>query len=341
MPKVSVIVPCYKVEQYLNRCIYSLIHQTLKDIEIILVDDESPDKVPEMCNQWAQKDSRIRVIHKKNEGLGMACNSGLEISNGEYIAFCDSDDWVESCMYEEMYNAAKEHKADLVFSGLQRIDDNGIITPLSKITQLKVKNKKEDIYQVGLDMIANSPKKRIEREIPMSAKVVLYNKKKILEHHLRFESEREMISEDLLWNLDNIAHADTIVELPKTYYYYYTNPNSITNSIRKDWYVMYKILRQELLSRTNKLGFPPDTTLRINRMFIGYVRKKVASLCMSNLSNSEKNKLIENICKDSEFSSVINSYPIKDMPITHQTIAFLMKHNAKSILRIILSKRIW
>ena len=97
--KVSIIVPVYNVE----RCLTSLINQTLKDIEIILVDDESPDNCPAICDDYAQKDPRIKVIHKKNQGLGMACNSGMENATGEYIAFCDSDDYVDNCMYENMY----------------------------------------------------------------------------------------------------------------------------------------------------------------------------------------------------------------------------------------------
>ena len=79
MSKVSIVVPCWGVEKYLDRCVESLINQTLREIEIILVDDESPDRVPEMCDEWAKRDNRIKVIHKKNGGLGMACNSGLEV----------------------------------------------------------------------------------------------------------------------------------------------------------------------------------------------------------------------------------------------------------------------
>lgn len=92
-PKVSIIVPCYNVEKYLDQCMNNLVNQSLQEIEIILVDDGSPDRVPEMCDEWAMKDNRIKVIHKKNEGLGYARNSGLEIAMGEYVTFVDSDDY--------------------------------------------------------------------------------------------------------------------------------------------------------------------------------------------------------------------------------------------------------
>lgn len=127
-PKVSIIVPCYSVEQYLDRCVESLVGQTLLNIEIILVDDLSPDRTPEMCDEWAKKDSRIRVVHKvQNGGLGLACNTGIEVSTGEYIAFCDSDDYVDKDMYETMYNAAAKENVDVVFSGIKTVDQNGVV----------------------------------------------------------------------------------------------------------------------------------------------------------------------------------------------------------------------
>ena len=102
IPKISVIVPIWNVEKYLDRCIQSILNQTLKDIEIILVDDESPDNCPSMCDDYAKRYSNIKVIHKKNGGLGYARNSGLELATGKYVAFLDSDDWVEKEAYEQL-----------------------------------------------------------------------------------------------------------------------------------------------------------------------------------------------------------------------------------------------
>ena len=102
-PKVSVIVPCYGVEKYLDRCMESLVNQTLRDIEIIMVDDVSPDRVPEMCDEWANRDPRVKVIHKEvNGGLGYARNTGLDLAEGEYVAFIDSDDYVDKEMFERL-----------------------------------------------------------------------------------------------------------------------------------------------------------------------------------------------------------------------------------------------
>lgn len=115
-PKVSITVPVYNVERQLPRCIESLINQTLGDIEIILVNDGSPDRSGEICDYYANKDDRIKVIHKSNGGLASARRAGLEIITGEYYTVCDSDDWVEPDMYEELYNRAVQDDADIILS---------------------------------------------------------------------------------------------------------------------------------------------------------------------------------------------------------------------------------
>ena len=113
MPKISIVVPIYKVERYLNECVDSIINQTLKDIEIILVDDGSPDKCPQICDEYAAKDSRIKVIHKENGGYGTACNRGIAEATGDYIGLVESDDWIEPTMYEKLYNQIVKFDADV------------------------------------------------------------------------------------------------------------------------------------------------------------------------------------------------------------------------------------
>ncbi len=113
-PKVSVIVPVYKAEKYIHRCLGSLVNQTLHDIEIILVDDGSPDNSRKICDDYAAKDNRIKVIHKENGGVSSARNAGIKAATGEYSIHCDPDDWVELTAYEKLYNKAKETDADMV-----------------------------------------------------------------------------------------------------------------------------------------------------------------------------------------------------------------------------------
>lgn len=112
-PLISVIVPVYKVEEYLDRCVESLVNQTYDNIEIILVDDGSPDKCPHICNVWAEKDSHIKVIHKENGGLSDARNAGMKVAHGDYISFVDSDDLVNLRFLEVLYDAIAESDAEL------------------------------------------------------------------------------------------------------------------------------------------------------------------------------------------------------------------------------------
>ena len=132
-PLISVIVPVYKVEPYLDKCISSIANQTYKNLEIILVDDGSPDNCPAMCDAWAEKDSRIRVIHKPNGGLSDARNAGMAVATGELMAFVDSDDWIVPDMYEYLYQRLSEDNSDIAACGVQMVWENK--TPSRMLTR--------------------------------------------------------------------------------------------------------------------------------------------------------------------------------------------------------------
>ena len=116
---ISIIIPVYKVEKYLDKCVESIVNQTHKNLEIILVDDGSPDNCPKICDEWARKDKRIKVVHKKNGGLSSARNTGLDICNGEYIMFVDSDDYCDIRICEILLKILTENNTDLAMCGVQ------------------------------------------------------------------------------------------------------------------------------------------------------------------------------------------------------------------------------
>lgn len=327
-PRVSVIVPCWSVEKYLDKCMESIVNQTLHDIEIILVDDASPDRVPEMCDAWAQKDSRIKVIHKtKNEGLGMACNTGIDAATGEYIAFCDSDDWVDVDMYETMYDAAIEHQAQLVFTGIKRINAQGEISYMQLPTAKCHYQGREDVDKMMLSIIASEPSDSTERHIEMSAKVVLYSRNLMAKHNIYFESERNFISEDLLFNLDNLSHAESVVVLPNFFYHYYYNDLSLTTKFRKDRFEKNLTLKEELTSRYEFRELLDDFMTRVNRLFLGYARTDMLLLLKSkSISVKEKYNLFYEICKHPIWQQIKEQYPIKKMPATHRIVYECIKN---------------
>ena len=118
MPKISIIVPVYNVEKYLEKCVRSILAQTFTDFELILVDDGSPDSSGAMCDQFAEQDQRVKVIHKENGGLSDARNAGIEIATGEYLGFVDSDDYIADDMYELLYTNIVKEDADLSICGI-------------------------------------------------------------------------------------------------------------------------------------------------------------------------------------------------------------------------------
>ena len=168
---VSVIIPVYKVEEYLDRCVESVCNQTYKDIEIILVDDGGIDKCPQKCDEWRKKDQRIKVIHQKNMGLSEARNSGLESSCGEYVIYVDSDDSIEEDLVESLMNLIEEHNVDIAMC-THRLKVNGIVEKRpfnSKIITGTVNELLKLIFENGL---WHAWGKLIKRELALEAKFI-------------------------------------------------------------------------------------------------------------------------------------------------------------------------
>lgn len=150
MPKVSVVVPVYNVQQYVGKCLDSILAQTMKDFELLVIDDGATDQSGKICDEYSQKDSRVQVIHQKNQGLGGARNTGIEAAGGEYLLFVDSDDWIEPYTLEKALVAAESTGADISLFAFRSVDELGKTVQvfresLPKNQALKIKDCK-DIY---------------------------------------------------------------------------------------------------------------------------------------------------------------------------------------------------
>ena len=214
---VTVVIPIYNVEKYLNRCIESVIGQTYENLEIILVDDESPDNCPQICEDWKNRDNRIKVVHKKNAGLGYARNTGIDCATGEYICFVDSDDYVAADMVEKTYKCAEQYNADIVLYGYNVVDSNGKKVKECIPKPYKTFYKNEEIQKYVLpNMIATDP--NAGDEFWMSMCGGLFSMRLINEANWRLASERDIISEDVysLLQLYNSAVSYTHLTLPTT-----------------------------------------------------------------------------------------------------------------------------
>lgn len=193
-PKVSIIVPVYNVEKYLDRCMQSLLGQTLKELEIILVDDGSPDNSPALCDNYESASDNlhwpiIKVIHKINEGLGFARNSGLEIATGEYIAFLDSDDFVDVNMYEQLYLKAKAKDIDVVYCNCNIYKDKKHIYPRKDVEEEVIFRGREAVDDFLLDMIAPLPEYHHDVRYMMSVGHAIYRHSIFMEHRVQFKIE--------------------------------------------------------------------------------------------------------------------------------------------------------
>jgi glycosyltransferase involved in cell wall biosynthesis len=334
-PKVSIIVPIYNVEKYIRRCLESILNQTLEDIEIILVDDGSPDLCPQICDEYALKDERIKVLHKNNEGLGFARNSGMKIAVGEFIAFVDSDDYVEITMYEELYNRAKKYSADSVFCGFNYVDDAMLKTPVNEVKSEQIFNTYGQITGVLLNMIGTSPREKEDRKFQMSVWHAIYSRTVIEGSSIIFPSEREFISEDIFFHIQYFQNSRLIVFIPNAYYNYCANGTSLSSSYRSDRFLKYKILHKEISNRLQFLNTPTDVQHRVDRLFIGYSRSLIFQIAKQNFSLGEKIKLLRSICRDPIWHVIFNSYPYWLLPLKYRLIALAIKMRLSYVLLLI------
>ena len=212
---ISIVVPIYNVEKYLKRCIDSIINQTYKNIEIILVDDGSTDKGPSICDSYKKKDKRIKVIHKKNGGISDARNEGIKITTGSYLMFIDSDDYIDSNMIEELYKNIIKTKADIVICDFVRFDEEK--ETFNKYSKKKFIVEEKDKYNYLFN----------EYRIPT---VVQWNKLFKKEVFKDIEYKKGKINEDEFIVCSELNNAKRISYYLEPFYHYYQRNNSIMGS---------------------------------------------------------------------------------------------------------------
>lgn len=211
-PLISVIVPIYNVEKYLARCVDSIVNQTYKNLEIILVDDGSPDLCPQMCDDYAEKDSRIKVVHKKNGGLSDARNAGMAVSTGEYISFIDSDDYVSDDFFECLMNVMNKENSDIAECSVVKFYEDNRFDEFSDDLSVKT----YDTQDAMSALIAENPfhqhvwnklyKTELVKDIPYAV---------------------GKLNEDEFWTYQVFGRANKVSKLNKTMYYYFQRNSSI------------------------------------------------------------------------------------------------------------------
>lgn len=252
---ISVIVPVYDVENYLRRCVDSVLAQTYQNFELILVDDGSPDCCGQICDDYAALDGRIKVVHQKNGGLSAARNAGLDVAQGECVAFVDSDDYCHPEMLKVLYDKIVQYNADVVVSGFKRVDQFG-----KEIDNESYLPEVEELID-GTDAL----KRLIMKDY---VRAVVWNKiyKRTLFESLRFPVgklyEDDFIAPRLLYQCDRV------VLIPQYLYFYVANPTSITSlprTVRHFDLVESRFLR---ISFLQEIGFPKEYVERAEQLTI-------------------------------------------------------------------------
>ena len=231
---ISVIVPVYNSEKYLKRCIDSILNQTYKAIELILVDDGSPDNCGKICDEYAKKDKRVRVIHKTNAGVSAARNSGLEIASGNYATFVDSDDYIEPEMYGNMMEKVHQYNCDVVMCDcIKDFTDHSEIYTHDIRAGFYDKEQLVNEYYPHLLMMEN-----VEYPATISNWLILFNRNKL--GNLRYVVGVRY-SEDLLFGAQLVYNTDSFYYMKEqAHYHYYMNPTSATHKFTVDNWNDYK-----------------------------------------------------------------------------------------------------
>lgn len=271
-PKVSIIIPAYNTEKYIFKCLLSLVCQSLKDIEIIVVNDGSTDNTPAIINEFIDNDARIKIVSQENKKQGAARNTGLQVAQGEYIAFVDSDDWLDLNYIENLYSTAKKHDADIVTTNLYKHK--------KVYNKFNVKYNKEIIATTTKDKIKLC-EDRNHRFFYVINK--LYKKEFLDKIGIKFSENKYF--EDVIFSAKTIFYANKIVSCPSTRYHYNENTSSTVNSNKNsekkqqdkiDAYLeLHKFAKENSIKLPERVNYSEKYWSGIFKIYKGYFKTKI------------------------------------------------------------------
>ena len=333
---ISVIIPVYNVDKYLEKCVESVLNQSYKNIEIILIDDGSEDNSGKICDYYSKKYTNITTIHKKNEGLGFARNTGLSVCNGEYVFFVDSDDYLDYDMIETLVHNSVDNGLDYCKATFRRIDNVGNIRFQKKYNNELFKG--EAIKKDLLPRLIGSSNKKHD-SIEMSATGCFYKLEIIKKHKINFPSERKMISEDLIFNIDYLGYSKKAMVIDYCGYNYRINNESLTKKYKKDRFKLCVFFYVELRKKIVNLGYDDEVLLRLSKMFFVHLKMCILQEKKSishNIFKDTKTNLKE-ICSSNIVNKVIDEYPVEDLNYKQKIFLYLIKYKLVFIIYIIIN----
>jgi len=316
MKLISIIVPIYNVEKYLDRCIYSIVDQTYKELEIILVDDGSPDNCPAMCDVWAEKDSRIKVIHKENGGLSDARNAGLEVANGELIGFVDSDDWIAPEMYERLMKALENDQSDIAACTVEMVWEDGTPNRLLTIQENLILDRSE--AQLAL---------LNETKLKQPVWYKLY-KKSVIDGK-QFEVGKQ--HEDVYWSYQVIGNANQVSIIDYVGYFYLQRQGSIMDN---NSYTIKRLDAMEAFERRYKYiseEFPELEPIARRNIVVSCIYH--GQMALRYLPKDEQKKAIDYL-NDVKSRYRLTHKDYADEKITHRVWFFIAGKSLKTVCKM-------
>lgn len=304
MCKVSIIIPVYNAETYLKKCVRSIMEQTLREFELLLIDDGSTDGSSALCDQYAQQDSRVVVIHQPNAGVSAARNQGIAYAKGDYIGFVDADDWIEPDMYARLLSQGEATGSDVVMCDATTVYDNGTLQA-DTITQLSGNAilKKSDFRPSLLLEMAGSAWRCIYSKR-------IYSDKLLKPSGLQFPLGVKF-SEDRIFNLYAFGHANQVCYLKESYYNRFMNVKSAVHRFHDDYFEAYK-KAADAIEQAIRDTWNDDPTLQ--KAYLGqFIGGAMGAICnyyykTSALSAKERKDKLRKLCDDRQLRAAIEIY---------------------------------
>lgn len=326
--RISIVIPVYNVEGYLRSCVDSILNQSYKNFELILVNDGSKDGSPAICDEYAKADSRVVVIHKENEGPSRTRNRGIEEAKGDYLMFVDSDDLLVEGALEKMVNAMEGNDADLCICGYERFRGDWTLPSSLTSEPLQIfKDRKE------LAAVYNQPKTNM---FGVSIWAKLYKLDIIREHGIRFDTEISY-EEDCVFNLDYFRHVTTTAVLPDVFYRWRQMEVSLSKGYRKG---TFQFLVNGFRGRKKFLKEQGMKVNGANGVFLVVIKSTLMKIFDSKLSKKEKFEEYEMVMSFPECAAICKDAVRAKVKLTRELAIAVSEHDAKAIHAALLRDKV-
>lgn len=324
MVDISVIVPVYNVEDLLPRCIESIMAQTKKNLEIILVDDGATDKSGAICDEYGKKDERIRVIHKPNGGLTSAWKAGAEAAAGRYLGFVDSDDWIEADMYKRMWESACKYNSDIVVCGLVFDYEDTSIQKRNEISEFRKEYYSRKELEELFPVLINDGRFFGRKLQP--ARVTKLYRKELVDENMSLCKEEVSVGEDMQLTLPVFMDAKSMSVVKDFYpYHYWFNQKSMTGKYDPKYLDKIKVMAKRMKEISVEKGVF-DFETQITNDFLGLA---VIGLKNGVIRNTEGKAsamaVIRRYCEDEMVREALETHTMDKLPITIKVFLILMK----------------